>query len=242
VCGRYTLATGDHQAIRARFPVGEALEIRRRYNVAPTDEVLTVTTDKQGVPRGDLLRWGLVPSWAKDPSIGSKLINARVETAAEKPAFRRAFERYRCLIIADGFYEWRRTSAGRKQPFHIARDDHQPFAFAGLWSIWHADEARTLRTCTILTTAANRAIAPLHDRMPVILAPGHERDWLDLDAPPDRLHELLIGMPARHTELSEVSFAVNDVRNDGPECLDPPAGDTPAAADHPAAAGQQALF
>lgn len=241
MCGRYTLATPDHSAIRARFPVGESIAIRSRYNVAPTDEVLTVTTDKQGVPRGELLRWGLVPSWAKDPSIGSKLINARVETAAEKPAFRRAFERYRCLIIADGFYEWRRTPDGRKQPFHITRDDRQPFAFAGLWSTWRADEARTLRSCTILTTAANPVIAPLHDRMPVILAPGHEQDWLDLDAPPDRLRELLVGIPARHTELSEVSFAVNNVHNDGPECLEP-AGELPPIADQPAAAGQQALF
>jgi putative SOS response-associated peptidase YedK len=242
VCGRYTLATPDHQAIRARFPVGESIAISQRYNVAPTDEVLTVTTDKQGVPRGDLLRWGLVPSWAKDPSIGSKLINARAETAAEKPAFRRAFERYRCLIIADGFYEWQRTAGGRKQPFHITRDDREPFAFAGLWSIWHADERRTLRTCTILTTAANPAIAPLHDRMPVILAPGHEQDWLDLDAPPDRLRELLAGLPARHTELAEVGFAVNNVHHNGPECLDPPAGDPPATADQSATAGQQALF
>jgi putative SOS response-associated peptidase YedK len=236
VCGRYTLATPDHQAIRARFPVGESIEIRQRYNVAPTDEVLTVTTDKQGTPRGELLRWGLVPSWAKDRSIGSKLINARVETAAEKPAFRRAFERYRCLIIADGFYEWRRMPGGPKQPFHITRDDHEPFAFAGLWSIWSADEQRTLRTCTILTTAANPAIAALHDRMPVILTPGHEQDWLDLDAPTDHLREILAGLPARHTELTEAGFAVNDVHNDGPECLDAPTGDQPAAA------GQQALF
>jgi putative SOS response-associated peptidase YedK len=242
VCGRYTLATGDHQAIRARFPVGESIAIRQRYNVAPTDEVLAVTTDKQGVPRGELLRWGLVPTWAKNPSIGSKLINARVETAAEKPAFRRAFEHYRCLIIADGFYEWRRTPGGRKQPFHITRDDHEPFAFAGLWSIWHAEPSRTLRTCTILTTAANSTISSLHDRMPVILAPGHEQEWLDLNAPPDRVSELLAGLPARHTELAEVGFAVNDVHNDGPECLEPPAGDPPATAGQPATAVQQALF
>lgn len=236
MCGRYTLATPDHQAIRARFPVGESIEIRQRFNVAPTDEVLAVTTDKQGAPRGEILRWGLVPAWAKDPSIGSKLINARVETAAEKPAFRRAFERYRCLIVADGFYEWRRTPGGRKQPLHITRDDHEPFAFAGLWSIWHADERRTLRTCTILTTAANSVIAPLHDRMPVILTPGQEHEWLDLDVPPDRLPEILRGLSARHTELAEVGFAVNDVRNDGPECLESPAGDAPTPAD------QQALF
>ncbi len=242
MCGRYTLATPDHSAIRARFPVGESIAITQRYNVAPTDEVLTVTTDKDGTPRGELLRWGLVPAWAKDPSIGSKLINARVETAAEKPAFRRAFERYRCLIVADGFYEWRRTPGGRKQPFRITRDDHEPFAFAGLWSVWHGDSQQALRTCTILTTAANPAIAPLHDRMPVILAPGHEQDWLDLDLPPDHLRELLAGMPARRTELSEVSFTVNDVHNDGPECLQAPTGDPAVGADQAAPAGQQALF
>ena len=129
-----------------------------------------------------MLRWGLVPSWAKSPDTGLKMINARLETATEKPAFRRAFERFRCLIVADGFYEWRRgpsPTGGPKQPFHITRDDGQPFAFAGLWSIWHAEDGDTLRTCTILTTAANSAIASLHDRMPVILDPGAESAWLD---------------------------------------------------------------
>jgi putative SOS response-associated peptidase YedK len=236
VCGRYSLATPDHQSIRARFPIGESVEIRQRFNVAPTDEVLTVTTDREGSPRGELLRWGLVPSWAKNPSIGAKMINARVETAAEKPAFRRAFERYRCLIIADGFYEWQRLPGGPRRPFRITRDDHEPFAFAGLWSIWHADEQRTLRTCTILTTAANSAIESLHDRMPVILTPGHEEEWLDLDTPPDRVREILSGLPARHTELAEVGTAVNDVRNDGPECLEAPAEGAAPAVD------QQALF
>lgn len=223
MCGRYTLATPDHQAIRARFPVGESIAISQRYNVAPTDEVLTVTTDKQGVPRGGLLRWGLVPSWAKDASIGSKLINARVETAAEKPAFRRGFERYRCLIIADGFYEWQPTPGGPKQPFHITRDDGALFSFAGLWSIWHGDDGRTLRTCTILTRAANPAIAPLHDRMPVILERRHESAWLDTSTPPGALDQVLVGLPAAETALAEVGFAVNDARYDGPECLASPA-------------------
>ena len=142
------------------------------------------------------------------------------------------------MIIADGFYEWRLTPGGRKQPLHITRDDHEPFAFAGLWSIWHADEQRTLRSCTILTTSANSAIAPLHDRMPVILAPGHEPDWLDLDAPSERLDELLTGLPARHTALTEVGFAVNDVRNDGPECLTP----VPSATRPAGSARQQVLL
>src|SRR3984885_9687951 len=178
MCGRYTLATPDPAAIRDRFPIGESIEVRQRFNVAPGDDVLAVTTDKEGAPRGDLLRWGLVPSWAKRPDTGLKMINARLETVSERPAYRRAFERFRCLIVADGFYEWQPVTGGPKQPFHITRDDGALFAFAGLWSIWHAPDGSTLRTCTILTTAANSAIAQLHDRMPVILARDAEQPWL----------------------------------------------------------------
>jgi putative SOS response-associated peptidase YedK len=225
MCGRYSLATPDPFDVRGRFPIGESVEVRRRYNVAPGDDVLTVTTDKEGHPRGELLRWGLVPSWAKSPETGLKMINARSETVTEKPAFRRAFERYRCLIVADGFYEWRRGAGGtgsRKQPFHITRADGELFSFAGLWSIWHGEDGGTLRTCTILTTAANSAIASLHDRMPVILPPGVESTWLDGSTPHSELHELLAGLPADETALAEVGFAVNDARYDGPECLAPP--------------------
>jgi putative SOS response-associated peptidase YedK len=224
MCGRYTLATPDPGAIRDRFPVGESVEVRRRFNVAPGDDVLAVTTDRSGELRGELLRWGLVPSWSESADPGLKLINARVETAAQRPAFRRAFERYRCLIVADGFYEWRaREGAGRslKQPVHITRDDRGLFAFAGLWSIWHGPADEVLRTCAILTTAANQAIATLHDRMPVILDPENERAWLDTSTPPPRLAEILAGLPAERTELTEVAFAVNDARYDGPECLAP---------------------
>jgi putative SOS response-associated peptidase YedK len=233
VCGRYTLATPNPADVRARFPIGESVEIRRRYNVAPGDEVLAVTTDRDGNPRGDLLRWGLVPTWAKKPDTGLKMINARVETVAERPAYRRAFERYRCLIVADGFYEWQRQPAGPKQAFHITRTDGGLFAFAGLWSIWHDDEneGRTLRTCTILTTAAIPAIACLHDRMPVILASGAESAWLEHSQPPARLHELLAGLSPSETSLRPVGSAVNDARYDGPECLEPPVPD-----------GQVALF
>lgn len=225
MCGRYTLAAPDRAAIRDRFGLDEQVEVRRRFNVAPGDEVLAVTTDRTGAPRGELLRWGLVPSWSKSPDTGLKMINARLETAAERPAFRRAFERYRCLIVADGFYEWRRREGGTrspKQPFHITRDDGELFSFAGLWSIWHGDDDRVLRTCTILTTAANSAIAPLHDRMPVILEPDGEREWLDTSTPAPRLSEILAGLSSSHTELSQVGFAVNDARYDGPECLAPP--------------------
>ena len=221
MCGRYTLATPNPAEVRGRFPIGESIEIRRRYNVAPGDEVLSVTTDRDGHPRGELLRWGLVPSWAKGPDTGLKMINARVETVAERPAFKRAFERYRCLIIADGFYEWRRVPAGPKQAFHITRADGRPFAFAGLWSIWYGPDDQKLRTCTILTTAASSAIAPLHDRMPVILARETESAWLEPSQKPARLHELLVGLSPGETALRPVGPAVNDARYDGPECLAP---------------------
>jgi putative SOS response-associated peptidase YedK len=231
MCGRYTLAAPDPAAIRDRFPIGESVAVRRRFNVAPGDDVLAVTTDKEGTPRGDLLRWGLVPSWAKTPATGLKMINARLETVAERPAYRRAFERFRCLIVADGFYEWQRQASGPKQPFHITRDDGGLFAFAGLWSIWHGDDGATLRTCTILTTAANSAIGALHDRMPVILAPEAENAWLSTATAPDELDRILAGLPAGHTAVTPVGLAVNDARYDGPECLAPPV-----------ASGQEALF
>jgi putative SOS response-associated peptidase YedK len=237
MCGRYTLAAPDPAQLRARFPIGESIVIRQRYNVAPGDEVLAVTTDRDGNPRGEELRWGLVPSWASDPKTGLKMINARVETAAEKPAFRTAMERFRCLIIADGFYEWQPRPGQPKQPFWITRADHQPFAFAGLWSKWRprsADgefdrQAPALRTCTILTAAANPAIASLHDRMPVILAPEEERAWLSPGTGAADLRSLLHGLSAEQTATTPVGTAVNDARYDGPECLDPPTADPQAA-------------
>ncbi len=228
MCGRYTLATPDPAAIRDRFPIGESVEVRQRFNVAPGDDVLAVTTDREGAPRGELLRWGLVPSWAKSPHTGLKMINARLETLTERPAYRRAFERYRCLIVADGFYEWQPTPGGPKQPFHVTRDDRALFAFAGLWSIWYGPDDSKLRTCTIITTTANSAVAGLHDRMPVILAPDAEAQWLDTSTPPDRLSEILAGLPARRTALAPVGPAVNDARYDGPECLAPPPADPQA--------------
>jgi putative SOS response-associated peptidase YedK len=229
MCGRYTLATPSPGDIRARFPVGEEVEIERRYNVAPGDDVLAVTTDREGSPRGQLLRWGLVPSWANSPDTGLKMINARIETVAERPAFRRVFERFRCLILADGFYEWQRRPGGPKQPFHITRSDQEPFAFAGLWSIWHREDGTKLRSCSILTTSPNDLIAPLHDRMPVILPTDAEQRWLDPSTPPEVLREHTAGLPSSQTALRQVGPAVNDARYDGPECLAPPQPDGQAA-------------
>jgi putative SOS response-associated peptidase YedK len=229
MCGRYSLATPDPADIRARFGITESIDIRQRYNVAPGDDVLAVTTDRDGKPRGEMLRWGLVPTWAKSPDTGLKMINARVETAAQRPAFRRAFERYRCLIIADGFYEWQRRADGPKQPFHVTRSDGQLFSFAGLWSIWHADEETVLRSCTILTREANPAVASLHDRMPIILSADAEADWLAKETQGNELDSLLAGLPAADTALRPVSQAVNDARYDGPECLAPPVPSAQAA-------------
>jgi putative SOS response-associated peptidase YedK len=238
MCGRYTLATPDPADVRARFPVGEEIEIRRRYNVALSDDVLAVTTDREGAPRGELLRWGFVPTWAKSPDTGLTMINARIESAPQSPAFGRAFERYRCLMIADGFYEWRAASGlrtgvrrGPKQPVHITRADGELFAFAGLWSIWYGEDGQKIRSCAILTTAANAAVAPLHDRMPVILSPQHEAAWLDPSTPREAMAEVLVGLSPSDVALKPVGQAVNDARYDGPDCLLP--------AVHP---GQASLF
>lgn len=228
MCGRYTLAgprpdEWSASRLRTRFGgLGETVELRRRFNVAPTDEVACVTTTREGEPRGELLRWGLVPHWAKDPGLGAKMINARAETVAEKPAFRDAFARRRCLIIADGFYEWERRGPKARHPFHITRTDAAPFAFAGLWATWHGPGDQRLRTCSIITTAANDTVRELHDRMPVILDEAAEAAWLDPATPAALLPELLHSLEPQATALREVSRAVNDARHDEPDCLDPP--------------------
>jgi putative SOS response-associated peptidase YedK len=229
MCGRYTLARTDPSQLRTRWPIGERLEVRRRFNVAPGDDVLAVVQpagggqDASAEPEGALLRWGLVPYWASDPrQLGVKTINARAETVAERPAYRDAFERRRCLILADGFYEW---SGG--VPHWITRFDGEPFAFAGLWASWRptgADrDVEPLRSCSIVTTAAAGPVGDLHDRMPVILA-GAEQEalWIDPGTPAGELHALCRPESAPELGFRPVSRAVNDARFDGPECLDPP--------------------
>lgn len=224
MCGRYSLTGPNPAVLRERFALGDEIPVRQRFNVAPGDDVLAVTTSREGERRPDLLRWGLVPFWAKDPKTGFKMINARAETVAEKPAFRDALERRRCLVLADGFYEWQqRAGRKRKQPYWITRADGQPFAFAGLWATWHAPDESVLRTCTIVTTDANAALTAIHDRMPVILPDVHaEATWLDPATPVPRAQELLVALPSAAVRAREVGYAVSDARHDEPDCLDPP--------------------
>jgi putative SOS response-associated peptidase YedK len=232
VCGRYTLAGPDPSVLRARFPVGESLRIDRRYNVAPGDEVVGVIRRREQAAEGALMRWGLVPHWSKDPKVGYRTINARAESIDERPAFRRAFERHRCLIVADGFYEWQRLEDSprpAKQAYRVTLPDGQPFAFAGLWAAWRTPEDTWLRSCTIVTTVPNETLAPIHDRMPVILPAEAEAAWLDPAGDPDELRGLLRPLPDERTVLHAVGDAVNDANYDGPACLDPPARERPAS-------------
>jgi putative SOS response-associated peptidase YedK len=219
MCGRFTLHDDPGQIVeRFRLRVGSAF--LPRYNVAPTQSVPAV---RQGAGGRELvlLRWGLIPSWAKDPKIGYSLINARAETVADKPAFRSAFRRRRCLIPASGFLEWAKLGKV-KQPYHFRRKDHAPLALAGLWECWESPEGEVIESCTIITTAANELVAPMHDRMPVILDPADFDRWLDLAYQQvDGLTPLLVPYPAEVMEAVAVSPLVNSPKNDGPECLMP---------------------
>lgn len=221
MCGRYTLIL-DISLLRERFrfEVGEDFTYVPRYNIAPSQPVLAVLSDGKR-RRGGYLRWGLIPPWAKDPSIGHRMINARLETAAEKPAFREALRRKRCLIPADGFYEWKRTASG-KVPVRCVLRSRRPFAFAGLWQTWRSPAGETVHSCTILTTRANERLAAIHDRMPVILPPDLEEAWLDPALrEPDLFRELLQPYPEEELEVYEVNPLVNRAGIDTPECIAP---------------------
>jgi putative SOS response-associated peptidase YedK len=221
MCGRYTLSS-PNDAIADLFEMPELPFLPARYNVAPTQEAAVVRVLKPGEPRQlDLLRWGLVPYWAENLSIGNRMINARSESVAEKPAFRRSFRKQRCLVATDGFYEWKKMGK-LKQPYHIRRKDHRPFAFAGLWERWKDPEGRLIDTFTILTTSANELIRPLHDRMPVILARKDFGLWLDPAVnDPERLQELLVPAPGEEMETVPVSRTVNSPAYDACDCIAP---------------------
>lgn len=216
MCGRYTL-TASIQTIAETFGVPANLETEARYNVAPTQQVVTIM--RNGADHLAMLQWGLIPTWAKDESIGAKMINARAETLAEKPSFKRLLRSRRCLIVADGFYEWKKEYGG-KTPMYITMKDGQPFAFAGLWDSWKDQDGQMLRTCTIVTTTPNDIVATIHDRMPAILLPSARDAWLDTDIQDEQaLLPLLAPYPADRMTARQVSRMVNSPRVEGPELI-----------------------
>ena len=218
MCGRFTMATPG-AVIAEVFGLNTVPELAPRYNIAPTQDVAAVRNEAAG-RTCVLLRWGLIPGWAGDAAIGNRLINARAETLAEKPAFRAALRSRRCLVLADGFYEWQRLG-GRKQPHLVRFRDGRPFAFAGLWESWHGEGEQAVESCTIVTTAANAVVAPIHDRMPVILDEAGITAWLDAGIrEPAALTGLLAPSPADAMEAFPVGTLVNNPANDVPQCRD----------------------
>ncbi len=224
MCGRFAFYS-PAEATAALFGADTSSELPPRYNVAPTQDIAAIRRDAEGTPELVSLRWGLVPFWAKDPSIGNRMINARAETVAEKPSFRSAYRKRRCLILADGFYEWRREGSV-KTPYLISLASGEPCAFAGLWERWTDKETgELLETATIVTTAANTFVAELHDRMPVILVPDTAARWIDGD------DELLSDYGELVPDLRAwpVDRRVNNARNEGEELIEP-RGQTTASA------------
>ncbi len=232
MCGRYSLTT-PVEGLRQLFDFPERLNLEPRYNIAPTQSVAAVrrapsVEEESGEPPPDggqhlvLLRWGLIPHWAKDISIGSRMINARAETLAEKPSFRAAFHKRRCLILADGFYEWQKQDKGPKQPYRIALKDGGPFAFAGLWERWRDAAAGSLiESCTIVTTNANTLLLPIHDRMPVILPPPNFDAWLDSETKSEVALGLLRPYDGDDLVAYPISTRVNSVANDDAVIITP---------------------
>jgi putative SOS response-associated peptidase YedK len=220
MCGRFSLWLELTDLVKAFPDFTFPEEMQSRYNIAPTQPVAVVTDNK--TKNVEFFRWGLIPSWAKDPSIGSRMINARSETITEKPSFRAAFRRRRCLILADGFYEWKKIPGQpRKVPMYLKMADDQPFAFAGLWEFWQPDSTPVL-SCTILTTKPNTLVAPIHNRMPVILPRESYDFWLSADETEKRaLLACLIPYPAEEMLAYPVSPFVNNPANDSPECIVP---------------------
>jgi putative SOS response-associated peptidase YedK len=220
MCGRYTLRTPVDPLVET-FEIDEyPSSLIPNYNIAPTQEVAAVVEEDEK-RKLEMFHWGLIPSWAKDPAIGNKMINARAETVSEKPSFRKAFKVRRCLILADGFYEWQKTDDG-KQPYHIKMQDDSPFAFAGLWETWK--NGKEVRSATIITTDANDLMKEIHHRMPVILHPEDYAMWLDPDFDEkEPLTTLLKPYPADAMQAYAVSRRVNKPSNNEPSILEPAA-------------------
>jgi len=219
MCGRFVLIS-DLTEITTEFDVQESSgNLQRSYNIAPGNTVAAIIDD--GSKRLVHFTWGLIPSWAKDPSIGTRLINARGETVAEKSSFRAAFKKRRCLIVANGFYEWHKRGKA-KTPMYVRLKSDKPFGFAGLYETWISPDAQELRTCTIITTEANELLQPIHDRMPVIVPKNREAVWLDTDRD-NTNHVVSILKPYTHNEMVtyEVSTLVNSPQYNSPDCITP---------------------
>lgn len=219
MCGRYTQQQSA-EIIAQTFQVENIPPLKPRYNIAPTQSVATILQPAK-TRQFKMMHWGLIPSWAKDTKISSKLINARAETVAEKPSFRSAFQKRRCLIVADGFYEWQKQEDKQKQPFYFRMSDQHPFAFAGLWEHWKEQETgEEIESCTIITTEPNDLMKTVHNRMPVILEPKDYDLWLDSEMKkPELLQPLLHPYPAEQMMAFMVSKAVNKPSNDTAECI-----------------------
>jgi len=217
MCGRFTLSQPT-DAIASAFNIAQIPPLEPRYNIAPTQLIPSILSAPGGEKQLQMLRWGLIPSWAKDAKIGAKLINARAETVSEKPSFKAAFKRRRCLIVADGFYEWQRQEK-QKQPYYFRLQNAQLFAFAGLWEQWKSPDEDIINSCTILTTEANDLLRPIHDRMPVILESKDYGLWLDSEAQQPQLQQLLRPYQADLMTSYTVSTKVNNPKNNTPECI-----------------------
>ena len=228
MCGRFGLFHTWEEMHAAFGLITQPLNLMPRYNIAPTQAVVAIIRAAHGPDTGGReatgFQWGLIPPWAKDPAMGARLTNARLETITEKPSFRNAFKRRRCLIPASGFYEWTSTGTGPKQPVWIARPDAGLITFAGLWEVWHGPDGGELQTCTIVTTAANETLKPFHHRMPVVLARESFDAWLgdgqESRADQDRAASLMQPAPEDTLMVRPVGPAVSNIRNDGPELLD----------------------
>ncbi|MCG8586183.1 MAG: SOS response-associated peptidase [Pirellulales bacterium] len=219
MCGRYTLRTPAHVLVK-QFNLPGLVELPERYNIAPTQTVVGVRASEDGSREAATFRWGLVPFWAKDPAIGNRMINARAETVATKPAYRAAFKRRRCLVLADGFYEWQKQGKA-KQPFFMHMDDDGPFALAGLWERWGKDDDEAIESCTIITTEPSPLLADIHDRMPVILEESDHELWLDPDFENyEYLGSMLRPFLDERLVAEPVSSHVNNPRNDSPRCVE----------------------
>jgi putative SOS response-associated peptidase YedK len=217
MCGRYSLL--DYIKLAHGLPIKDkSYRFTARYNIAPSQEVPVIVNDDGLLIKN--MRWGLIPSWAKEESIGYKMINARAETVATKPSFRKAFKNQRCLVPTDGFYEWKQEN-GKKTPYRILMKDEATFTFAGLWDQWKKPDGSLLQSFTIITTAANETLKALHDRMPVILGSAEALQWLDPNTPGEILSSLLKPYPDDMMKFYEVSKMVNSPKNDREDILKP---------------------